>query len=1431
MSNDFPEITNEPWRREWLSLEEWQEHPGWDDGFVGRSGSKVSNLAAMNARFGNRKGPKPQSLQQVFCDTSSSRAVVLLGRPDAGKSHELRRFHREMPDSVLIEAKDIGEALPQHLDRVVGKEVSSKPLTLIFDSLDEASIDQPKTLGSIFLWLRQRDKNHGNGATRLVLSCRWADWPESALRSAVQQWAGQNPATLVLLPLGVDDAQATAAWVLKEKARPFWEELHERNLGWLACWPRAFITMMRTWFSDGSLPASPRLLINRFVDESLLVTTRPDEILRQSRNPEDGRWMKRVAGRVAAAMFFCGKSAFTLDCGSSPEWFSFLDLRGDEKWNLLLRSVTDEDIRNLSYRTSLMRPGLGSPRFIFHSQVVQETLAAGWLAAQQLPVKRLVHLFSRTELGIFPQLRPLAAALAEQHAEFRKWVLNHDPVVLLLADHSGLENPAKQEIVSALLEYTKRVQVVDRSVWQGHLGTLAYPGLLDQLRPWLSDPATPSAVMQVALEIANKAKPEGTAEMLWDTLPFWQGGLRSNLARAITNSAPEEITPEWAARWRSVIDGETPTDNEGVLIYYALKYLVPSHVPVREALDWLVLERQFRSMGIYSFFHWNAGEHVTLEDVPAILKYMARERVFYLDHTDDVGPFGREKGVAIRTLSLAFHHLEVPAIRDALEYYWVEYMTRTNFGCQISLPGLTNWTGKFSLTENSRRSFALGFLTKYQCPFSEAMYDEFECFLLDRESDGPWLLGLIPAASGTLASNLPQVARRLFDWAKFRKDHPERLLRAWKSSSYLQQILPASGGEESPLPELDRRQEDYDRAQAEQKSQREAKLAKESFQREAAWKEELATMESQLKDSHQRNHLIWPEVYRFLLLSQKGRYGGVVSHQHAVAPSTPSAWITDAARRFLLETPESPVNRDHGMAAQFALTWLGPASFSDETLMAKLGGIWLPWIVNAEYDGHPDWMPRRLEWLEHFPSAELTVFAKILLVRYLGQDGMTFLKSWSERWTASHTKELVKLLVENPIQPEGAGQAWFFLAEQDFAEARGVMEFWLGQLPPPASELHPQPGRGSGITIAHSEGLREMSRSQGTTRELVWGLAFACCRGLFWDKLRETAASQDEFVKRCLHAVQHAWSRWEFFSGQTDRMDWARPKDWASDSALASFAEIIWKLFPRAERHHSDYPGARAVTWQDDLITMRHAVVEEAQRRGLVITPPPEDHSLIPLLRHGADQHRLAQEWHPFKAADFFQSATQLEARLARDNGQLLECVLDALDLWEIEVQSRAGQWHLRDSPMDEYLEEPIISKRLKDWLKSHMKIIGSAESQPFQRSGERLDVLLEWPIPQWNQVLSLIIEVKKNTYRSGSKNVRTEIEPQLLQGYLEPQHRLDKSITHGLYLVIWVTGHRTDDKISAKINKLRSDLAAQARKISYPPFLIESRVIDARSV
>jgi hypothetical protein len=145
------------------------------------------------------------------------------------------------------------------------------PTILLFDSLDESTHLHwgNNSLESLIQWLKMMDQKHGFSATKLIISCRWSDWPEARLRAAISTWTSSPVHTLVLLPIARADARATASAVLGDKAEPFWSELRDQSLASLACWPHTFIALLAAFETDGRLPTSPRRLIEQFVSRSL----------------------------------------------------------------------------------------------------------------------------------------------------------------------------------------------------------------------------------------------------------------------------------------------------------------------------------------------------------------------------------------------------------------------------------------------------------------------------------------------------------------------------------------------------------------------------------------------------------------------------------------------------------------------------------------------------------------------------------------------------------------------------------------------------------------------------------------------------------------------------------------------------------------------------------------------------------------------------------------------------------------------------------------------------------------------------------------------------------------------------------------------------------------------------------------------------------
>ena len=90
--------------------------------------------------------------------------------------------------------------------------------------------------------------------------------------------------------------------------------------------------------------------------------------------------------------------------------------------------------------------------------------------------------------------------------------------------------------------------------------------------------------------------------------------------------------------------------------------------------------------------------------------------------------------------------------------------------------------------------------------------------------------------------------------------------------------------------------------------------------------------------------------------------------------------------------------------------------------------------------------------------------------------------------------------------------------------------------------------------------------------------------------------------------------------------------------------------------------------------------------------------------------------------------------------------------------------------------------------------------------------------------VISLVLNANCNNARERATAMRT----QLLERYLTPHHAAG-GWTHGLYLEAWTPEPGSSKDSDEALEKVRQSLRQQAEKLSNPPFVLRSFVLDAR--
>jgi hypothetical protein len=209
---------------------------------------------------------------------------------------------------------------------------------------------------------------------------------------------------------------------------------------------------------------------------------------------------------------------------------------------------------------------------------------------------------------------------------------------------------------------------------------------------------------------------------------------------------------------------------------------------------------------------------------------------------------------------------------------------------------------------------------------------------------------------------------------------------------------------------------------------------------------------------------------------------------------------------------------------------------------------------------------------------------------------------------------------------------------------------------------------------------------------------------------------------------------------------------------------------------------------------------------------------------HAANQARAANAWTHMAATTFFGITSRPNARLARDQDELLAAVVECLRRWEVSL--KAGAWdHLWDIGSRTSRPEKRIAREMRDWLHARLDIMVEREVE--LASEDRTDVVVQTlPSDPSAHKLTVVIELKKHR-ASNARERRTAMRTQLMDRYL--REREHEGWTHGLYVIAWTPAPGTRDDSSEVIASTRLDLEQQAALLSIHPFKIKPMVIDAR--
>jgi hypothetical protein len=567
------------------------------------------------------------------------RCLALLGEPGSGKSTEVARAERLVPDGVPVVSFDLAAygseerlvsevfGAPELVDWAAG----TGKLCLVLDSLDEVRSRVPH-VGSV---VADRVSRLPHERLLLRIACRTADWPAHLEQRLSELY--EDLAVLEMLPLRRADASAIAVSWCEPSA--FLDEVARAGAGPLAARPLTLRFLARAFGRTGTLPERGAALY-RIGVRALCEEQSPS---RRDAGPAMSVDQRiAVARRVAAATVFGGVPAIW----TGPE----VDVDGED---IPLERLTGgvetapsgaavqvgaAEVRDAA-RTGLFT-SRGGQRVGWAHATFADFLAAEWVVANDLSAEQARSLFLDAGGRCWPQTRLAATWVVAIAPDRFGFLVASDPA----AFQGEVELPGdalRAAVIDGLLAVAS---TIDAPPWARTYGTLTYPGVAGQLRPYLrnDDPDR----RRVALDLTEACAP---VELRDDLVAIALDREADNRDRVDAGWTLSRLTAEHrtAALRPLALDadarGDDPQDDlRGV----GLLASWPQALSVAEVFAVLTPANQRNYHGAYAAFLGAFRDGITEDDVDAGLAWLLRD----LDGPDRDHDLA---GVANRILLLA----------------------------------------------------------------------------------------------------------------------------------------------------------------------------------------------------------------------------------------------------------------------------------------------------------------------------------------------------------------------------------------------------------------------------------------------------------------------------------------------------------------------------------------------------------------------------------------------------------------------------------------------------------------------------------------------------------------------------------------------------------------------------------------------------------
>lgn len=481
-----------------------------------------------------------------FTDISHIPCLVLLGEAGIGKTTAAKQEYKQRLEQVRdsddeclwfeLGEYDTDTTLCQKIfdnQTVQTWRKGSNKLYLFLDSLDEGLL----SIRILVRILKREIENLPCERLYLRITCRTADWSDSLEQKLKQKWGEENVGIYQLAPLRQSDV-IEAAKQQNINSDEFIQEVIQREAVPLAVKPITLKFLLSIYQKNQQFPDSQKELYKQGCLE-LCKEVNKDRLdsAVTGRFNEEQRLI--VAGRIAALTILANRAAIwkspdTTDMPDSD--IAIKDLRGGQEIREQQKfDVDDACIKEVLSVTGLFS-GRGTNRIGFAHQTYAEFLAAWYLVERKIPLVQVMSLIvssDDSEHKLVPQLHETAAWLASMRDDILQEIIRTDPDVILRSDIST--DASKKIIIENLLKQYDQENLFPNLDNYTRYKKLKYPGLAEQLRPYIQDSSKQFYARHEAIKIAEICErselQEDLVNLALDSSQHIQ--LRAKAARAI----------------------------------------------------------------------------------------------------------------------------------------------------------------------------------------------------------------------------------------------------------------------------------------------------------------------------------------------------------------------------------------------------------------------------------------------------------------------------------------------------------------------------------------------------------------------------------------------------------------------------------------------------------------------------------------------------------------------------------------------------------------------------------------------------------------------------------------------------------------------------------------------------------------------------------